>query len=63
MENNNNLEAREDSEVDEEEIRDQMHVEETPAVQTVQYEIKILCAKEILMGDGTTFKVQCIRGE
>ena len=30
---------------------------------TVQYEIKILCAKEILLKDGTQLKVQLIRGE
>ena len=50
-----------DSDVDEDEIRD--NFEEEPPVITVQFEIKILCAKEILLRDGTQLKVQCIRGE
>lgn len=36
---------------------------EDPPMITVQYEIKILCAKEILLKDGTQLKVQLIRGE
>ena len=36
---------------DEEEIRD--NIDEDPPLITVQFEIKILCAKEILLKDGT----------
>ena len=42
---------------------DNMNDADDPPVITVQYEIKILCAKEILLRDGTHLKVQCIRGE
>lgn len=40
-----------ESDVDEEEARD--NFEEDPPMITVQFEIKILCAKEILLRDGT----------
>ena len=50
-----------DSEVDEDEARD--NVEEDPPIITLQYEIKILCAKGILLKDGTQLKVYCVRGE
>lgn len=50
-----------ESDVDEEEARD--NVEEDPPLITVQFEIKILCAKEILLRDGTQLKVICVRGE
>ena len=52
---------QDDSDVDEDEIRD--NIDEDPPLITVQYEIKILCAKEILMRDGTQLKVICHRGE
>ena len=45
-----------DSDVDEEEERDNVDVDEPPVI-TVQYEIKILCAKSILLADGTQLRV------
>ena len=44
-------------------MRDNIVADDDPPVITVQYEIKILCAKEILLRDGTKLKVQCIRGD
>lgn len=52
-----------DSEEDEEEARDNVADADDPLVITVQFEIKILCAKEILLRDGTQLKIQCTRGE
>ena len=52
-----------DSDEDEEEARDNVADADDPLVITVQFEIKILCAKEILLRDGTHLKVQCTRGE
>ena len=40
-----------------------MVLEDDPPVLTVNFEIKILCAKEIFLRDGTELKVLCIRGE
>ncbi len=34
-----------------------------PPIITLQYEIKIQCAKEILVKDGTQLTVHCIRGD
>ena len=53
----------EDSDEDEEEARDNVADDEDPLVITVQFEIKIMCAKEILLRDGTHLKIQCTRGE
>lgn len=56
------ININEDSELDEEEMRDNFDPDDPPII-TLQYEIKILCAKEILVRDGTQLMVQCIRGE
>ena len=53
----------EDSDEDEEEARDKCADADDPLVITVQFEIKILCAKEILLRDGTHLKIMCTRGE
>ena len=55
--------ASSDDEEDEEEARDNVADADDPLVITVQFEIKILCAKEILLRDGTHLKIQCTRGE
>ena len=52
-----------DSDEDEEEARDKFADADDPLVITVQFEIKILCAKEILLRDGTHLKIMCTRGE
>lgn len=49
------------SSVDEDETRDNF-IQELASV-TVQFEVKILCAKEILLRDGTPVKIQTVRGE
>ena len=55
--------ASSDDEEDEEEARDNVADADDPLVITVQFEIKILCAKEILLRDGIHLKIQCTRGE
>ena len=58
---NSKDEGDEDSDCDEEEMRDNFDADDPPII-TLQYEIRIQCAKEILVKDGTQLMIQCIRG-
>lgn len=55
------VQVNDDSEVDEEELQDQVDADDPPLI-TVQFEIQILSVREILMKDGTQLFVKLVKG-